>query len=121
MVSKRENFTAAVMLPHALTVILEIDAHIFGAFTPVEWASPRNWKEKTDPSLKSFFFTLKDLQNVPVCRFVDVPRPPLSKPLKNAFLTGPALLSWLLFSQGKGSLSRETCSIKSMVRMCHCI
>jgi hypothetical protein len=65
MVSKRETFMAVATIPHTLTVLLEIDGSIFGGFTPVEWVSPRDWKEKAHSSLKSVFFVLKDPQNVP--------------------------------------------------------
>jgi hypothetical protein len=53
--------------PNTLTVILDTDGNIFGGFTPVEWES--GWKEKGDPSLKSFIFTLKNPHNVPARRF----------------------------------------------------
>jgi hypothetical protein len=49
-------------------VILDKDGNIFGGFTPVEWESP-GLKEKADPSLKSFLFTLKNPHNVPARRF----------------------------------------------------
>jgi hypothetical protein len=38
-------------------------------------------------------------------------RPALSKPLKNVFLTGPALLSWLSFSQGKGFIGSSVLNV----------
>jgi hypothetical protein len=60
MVLKRENFTAVATIPDTLTVLLDIDAHIFGGFTPVEWASPRDWTEKAHAGLKSFFFTFEE-------------------------------------------------------------
>jgi hypothetical protein len=56
--------------PNTLTVILDTDGNIFGGFTPVEWESPRKEKNKADPSLKSFIFTLKNPHNVPARRFV---------------------------------------------------
>jgi hypothetical protein len=53
--------------PNTLIVILDTGGNIFGGFTPVEWESDRKWK--TDPSLKSFLFTLKNPHNVPARRF----------------------------------------------------
>jgi predicted nucleic acid-binding Zn-ribbon protein len=50
-----------------LTVILDTNGNIFGGFTPVEWDSTSNYK--TDPSLKSFLFTLKNPHNFPPRRF----------------------------------------------------
>jgi hypothetical protein len=58
---------------NTLTVILDTDGNIFGGFTPVKWES-RKWNGKsgredncykTDPSLKSFLFTLKNPHNLP--------------------------------------------------------
>jgi hypothetical protein len=59
---------------NTLTVILEADWNIFGAFTPVKWES-RVWKGdeshfKADDSLKSWLFTLKNPDNLPPKRFV---------------------------------------------------
>jgi hypothetical protein len=61
---------------NTLTVILDTQGNIFGGFTPVEWesGSPRSWREfsngfKTDDSLKSFLFTLKNPHNIPARRF----------------------------------------------------
>jgi hypothetical protein len=62
---------------NTLTVILDMDGNIFGGFTPVKWESlvwnRKNGSEsnclKSDPSLKSFIFTLKNPHNVPVRRF----------------------------------------------------
>jgi hypothetical protein len=60
-----------------LTVILDTEGNIFGGFTPLEWES-REWngqhgKEnntlKTDDSLRSFLFTLKNPRNIPAKRF----------------------------------------------------
>jgi hypothetical protein len=62
---------------NTLTVILDTNGNIFGGFTPVEWES-RVWDGKastckkllkTDPSLKSFLFTLKNPDNVPARKF----------------------------------------------------
>jgi hypothetical protein len=55
---------------NTLTLIEDTEGNIFGGFTPVEWESsePRG-KDKADPSLKSFIFTLKNPQNVPARRF----------------------------------------------------
>jgi hypothetical protein len=50
-------------------VILDTDGNIFGGFTPVEWESSNPRKDKADPSLKSFLFTLKNPHNVPARRF----------------------------------------------------
>jgi hypothetical protein len=54
---------------NTLTVILDTHRNIFGGFTPVEWESPTNLKQKADPSQKSFLFTLKNPHNVPARRF----------------------------------------------------
>jgi hypothetical protein len=54
--------------PNTLTVILDTKGNIFGGFTPVEWDSSN--KNKADPSLKSFIFTLKNPHNVPPRRFM---------------------------------------------------
>jgi hypothetical protein len=53
--------------PNTLTVILDTGGNIFGGFTPVEWDWVR--KHKSDLSLKSFVFTLKNPHNVPARRF----------------------------------------------------
>jgi hypothetical protein len=63
---------------NTLTVILDTKANIFGGFTPVEWESRTDdddfeyfWRHcfKTDPSLKSFLFTLRNPRNFPARRF----------------------------------------------------
>jgi hypothetical protein len=61
---------------NTLTVILDTNGNIFGGFTPVEWDSQMptsRWDDnncfKSDPSLKSFLFTLKNPHNVPARRF----------------------------------------------------
>jgi hypothetical protein len=46
-----------------LTLIEDTKGNIFGGFTPVEWES--DWKDKADPSLKSFVFSLKNPHNFP--------------------------------------------------------
>jgi hypothetical protein len=56
-------------------VILDTNKNIFGGFTPVKWESRisasigdrSNWK--TDESLKSFLFTLKNPHNIPARKF----------------------------------------------------
>jgi hypothetical protein len=57
--------------PNTLTVILDTNGNIFGAFTPVAWESPWLYSSivKADPSLKSFIFTLKNPHNFPARRF----------------------------------------------------
>jgi hypothetical protein len=50
-------------------VILDTKGNIFGGFTPVKWESPERWNCKTDNSLKSFLFTLKNPHNIPARRF----------------------------------------------------
>jgi hypothetical protein len=62
--------------PKTLTVILDTKGNIFGGFTPVEWESRRpnnpydfNNCWNTDPSLKSFLFTLKNSHSFPARRF----------------------------------------------------
>jgi hypothetical protein len=63
---------------NTLTVILDTDGNIFGGFTPVAWES-RVWNgksgndnncRKTDPSQKSFVFTLKNPHNIAAQRFL---------------------------------------------------
>jgi hypothetical protein len=54
---------------NTLTVILAPDGLIFGGFTRAEWESGNCGKYKADPSLKSFLFTFKHPDNVPVRRF----------------------------------------------------
>jgi hypothetical protein len=46
---------------------VDTDGNICGGFTPAEWDSSN--KDKADPSLKSFIFTLKNPHNVPARRF----------------------------------------------------
>jgi hypothetical protein len=63
---------------NTLTVFLDTEGNIFGAFTPLEWES-RKWKGKwkgkgsnclkADDSQKSFLFTLKNPHNIPARRF----------------------------------------------------
>jgi hypothetical protein len=53
--------------PNTLTVILDTNGNIFGGFTPVEWDSDGGFK--TDRSLKSFLFTLKNPHDVSARRF----------------------------------------------------
>jgi hypothetical protein len=57
--------------PNTLTVILDTKGNIFGGFTPVKWDSSdhRRAKNKADPSLKSFLFTLKNPHKVSARRF----------------------------------------------------
>jgi hypothetical protein len=52
---------------NTLIVILDTNGNIFGGFTPVKWTFPDNatYLYKTDDSLKSFLFTLKNPHNVP--------------------------------------------------------
>jgi hypothetical protein len=52
-----------------LTLIEDTDGNIFGGFTPVEWESSPYGKDKADPSLKSFVFTLKNPHNFPARKF----------------------------------------------------
>jgi hypothetical protein len=62
---------------NTLTVILDTKGNIFGGFTPQKWESPvLNWRQKTekdflktDHSLKSFLFTLKNPHDIPARRF----------------------------------------------------
>jgi hypothetical protein len=62
---------------NTLTVILDTNGNIFGGFTPVKWEpqvqnmDPRDVKNcsKSDPSLSSFIFTLKNPLNIPAQRF----------------------------------------------------
>jgi hypothetical protein len=52
---------------NTLTVILDMKGNIFGGFTPLKWESASY--QMTDPSLKSFLFTVKNPHNVPARRF----------------------------------------------------
>jgi hypothetical protein len=62
---------------NTLTVVMDMGENIFGGFTPVKWESTvwngklndedNRWK--TDDSLKSFLFTLKNPYNIPGKRF----------------------------------------------------
>jgi hypothetical protein len=52
---------------NTLTMILDTEGNIFGAFTPVKWESVSEWKG--DGSQKSFLFTLKNPHKVPARRF----------------------------------------------------
>jgi hypothetical protein len=52
---------------NTLTVILDTKGNIFGGFTPVEWESKGYFK--SDDSLKSFLFTLKNPHNVMARKF----------------------------------------------------
>jgi hypothetical protein len=59
---------------NTLTVILDTKGNIFGGFTRQKWESPvLNWRQKTekdflktDHSLKSFLFTLKNPHDIPI-------------------------------------------------------
>jgi hypothetical protein len=62
---------------NTLLLILDTEGNIFGGFTPVEWES-RDWDKKalgwdnrgkSDASLKSFLFTLKNPHNFPARKF----------------------------------------------------
>jgi hypothetical protein len=52
---------------NTLTVILDTDGNVFGAFTPLEWGSSSH--SKADDSLRSFVFTLRNPHNIPARRF----------------------------------------------------
>jgi hypothetical protein len=62
---------------NTLTFILDTDGNIFGGFTPVKWESvfwnrkygTNDNRKKTDESLKSFLFTVKNPHNIPARRF----------------------------------------------------
>jgi hypothetical protein len=54
---------------NTLVVILDTKGNIFGGFTPAKWESSMFGKDKADPSLKRFLFTLKNPHNVPARRF----------------------------------------------------
>jgi hypothetical protein len=47
---------------NTLTLILDTDGNVFGGFTPVEWESDSCWK--SDSSLRSFLFTLRNPHGV---------------------------------------------------------
>jgi hypothetical protein len=48
---------------NTVTLILSTNNCIFGGYTPLAWSSRNEWV--SDPSLKSFVFTLKNLHNLP--------------------------------------------------------
>jgi hypothetical protein len=50
-------------------VFLNTDGNIFGGFTPVTCESASDRRNKADPSLKSFIFTLNNPHNVQARRF----------------------------------------------------
>jgi hypothetical protein len=52
---------------NTLTFIEDTEGNIFGGFTPVEWETRE--RDKADPSLKSFLFTLKNPHNFPARKF----------------------------------------------------
>jgi hypothetical protein len=59
---------------NTLTVILDTNGNIFGCFTPTEWESRKEIGSgrnchKSDPTLKSFQFTLRNPHNFPPRRF----------------------------------------------------
>jgi hypothetical protein len=62
---------------NTLTLLLDTEGNVFGGFTPVKWESPEwNGKSgiqsncwKSDNSLKSFVFTLKNPHNYPTTKF----------------------------------------------------
>jgi hypothetical protein len=59
---------------NTLTVIEDTDGNIFGGFTPVEWESCTQHGGysgcfKSDPSRKTFLFTLDNPHNFPVTKF----------------------------------------------------
>jgi hypothetical protein len=55
---------------NTLTLIEDTEGNIFGGFTPVKWEpGPSKGKFKTDPSLKSFLFTLRNPHKVPARKF----------------------------------------------------
>jgi hypothetical protein len=54
---------------NTLTVILDTDGNIFGAFSPVDWQPPAKSRYKADPSLTNFLFLLKNPDKVHARRF----------------------------------------------------
>jgi hypothetical protein len=52
---------------NTLVVIQDTQGNVFGGFTPVGWDSSDS--PKSDDSLKSFLFTLKNPHNIPAMRF----------------------------------------------------
>jgi ribosomal protein L31 len=52
---------------NTLTLILDTNGSIFGGFTPIAWDSTSFWK--TDESVRSFIFTLKNPHNSPAMKF----------------------------------------------------
>jgi hypothetical protein len=54
---------------NTLTPILDTGGNVFGGFTPLEWESREDRKSKSDGSLKSFLFTLKNPHNTPARKF----------------------------------------------------
>jgi hypothetical protein len=70
---KRDGFQASAFHkqcdghPNTLTLILSNNDCIFGGYTPLTWSSQGDWV--SDPSLKSFLFTIKNPHNLPPQRF----------------------------------------------------
>jgi hypothetical protein len=54
---------------NTLTLILDTKGNVFGGFTPVKWESSPSWKYKSDDSLRSFLFTLRNPQGIPPRKF----------------------------------------------------
>jgi uncharacterized coiled-coil protein SlyX len=54
---------------NTLTLILDTRGNVFGGFTPLAWQSPPSCLWKSDDSLKSFIFTLKNPHNIPARKF----------------------------------------------------
>jgi hypothetical protein len=66
----RDGFGSSDGHSNTLTLIFDTGGTVFGRFTPVKWESPQ-WKamHKSDPSLKSFLFTMPDPNKVPGRKF----------------------------------------------------
>jgi hypothetical protein len=54
---------------NTLTLMLDTTGNIFGGFTPVKWESPSKVTLKSDGSLQSFIFTLKNPHSLPARKF----------------------------------------------------
>jgi hypothetical protein len=55
--------------PNTITVVADTKENVFGGYTPTPWESPRGHRDKSDETLKSFLFTLRNPNGVPPRRF----------------------------------------------------
>jgi hypothetical protein len=55
--------------PNTITVILDTKGNVFGGYTPTAWESPKGHRDKSDESLKTFLYTLRNPNGVPARKF----------------------------------------------------